>query len=212
MPSYLVKTPAVFRWLFPACVWKIPNSENKIFLTFDDGPNPVITEKILSILANYDVPATFFCIGKQAQKHPKLFSQLLNSKHDIGNHSQTHKNGWKTPNKEYLNDVDMCSKVFTSSLFRPPYGKITPKQVKKLMPHFNIIMWDIIGADFDENVDSLKIQKNIIENTESGSIIVLHDNPKFADKMIEALPSIIIALKEKGYVFSSINDALHHRQ
>ena len=208
MPNYLIKTPALFRWLYPSCVWRIPNSENKIFLTFDDGPNPVITEKILAILTKYDVPATFFCIGKQAQKHPKLFSQLLKSKHDVGNHSQTHKNGWKTPNKEYLNDVDMCSKVFTSSLFRPPYGKITPKQVKKLMPHFKIIMWDVIGADFDETVGSLKIKKNIIENTESGSIIVLHDNPKFAEKMLEVLPSVITKLKEKGFVFSSINKAL----
>ena len=213
MNAYLVKTPALFRWLYPSCVWRIPNKENKVFLTFDDGPNPIITEKILAVLEKHDVPATFFCIGKQVKKHPELFSLLAKSnRHTVGNHSQNHKNGWQTSTIQYINDIDECSKVFTSSLFRPPYGKITPKQVGRLKSRYKIIMWEVLGGDFDYSVNSSTIKKNIIKNTRSGSIIVLHDNPKFTDKLLEVLPSIITTLKEKGFVFSSINDALLGQQ
>ena len=210
MPFYLVKTPALFRWFFPSCVWRIPNKQNKIFLTFDDGPNPTFTRKILAILKAHDISATFFCIGRQAQKHPELLNEILASGHTIGNHSQTHKNGWKTTTVDYVNEVTDCARIFTSSLFRPPYGKITPKQVRKLKRNYKIIMWDVLGADFDFRVDAKKIETNITKNTQSGSIIVLHDNPKFAAKMLEALPLIITNLKEKGYVFSSIDATLLH--
>ena len=205
MPAYLVKTPALFRWLFPACTWRIPNKENKIYLTFDDGPNPELTKKILAVLKKHDVPATFFCIGGQAEKHPELLTDILADNHTLGNHSQSHMNGWQTPTKAYVNDVKICSKFVVSSLFRPPYGKITPKQVRLLKSTYKIIMWDVIGGDFDLSIDSLTIEKNIVENTKSGSIIVLHDNPKFANNMLAALPSIIVTLKEKGFIFSSIN-------
>ena len=77
---------------------------------------------------------------------------------------------------------------------------------------YKIIMWEVLGGDFDYSVNSSTIKKNIIKNTRSGSIIVLHDNPKFTDKLLEVLPSIITTLKEKGFVFSSINDALLGQQ
>ena len=209
MRFYLVKTPALFRWLFPSCIWRIPNEENKIFLTFDDGPNPVFTKKIISVLKKHRVPATFFCIGRQVKKHPELFDELSKN-YPVGNHTLTHVNGWKESTSNYANEVEQCQSVFTSSLFRPPYGKIKFSQINKLKSNFKIIMWDVLGADFDASISPERIEKNILKNTESGSIIVLHDNPNFAEKMLSVLPSIIEKLKKKGFVFSSITPSLFH--
>ena len=209
MRFYLVKTPALFRWLFPSCIWRIPNEENKIFLTFDDGPNPVFTKKIISVLKKHRVPATFFCIGRQVKKHPELFDELSKN-YPVGNHTLTHVNGWKESTSNYANEVEQCQSVFTSSLFRPPYGRIKFSQINKLKSNFKIIMWDVLGADFDASISPERIEKNILKNTESGSIIVLHDNPNFAEKMLSVLPSIIEKLKKKGFVFSSITPSLFH--
>ena len=209
MRFYLVKTPTLFRWLFPSCIWRIPNEENKIFLTFDDGPNPVFTKKIISVLKKHRVPATFFCIGRQVKKHPELFDELSKN-YPVGNHTLTHVNGWKESTSNYANEVEQCQSVFTSSLFRPPYGKIKFSQINKLKSNFKIIMWDVLGADFDASISPERIEKNILKNTESGSIIVLHDNPNFAEKMLSVLPSIIEKLKKKGFVFSSITPSLFH--
>ena len=209
MRFYLVKTPTLFRWLFPSCIWRIPNEENKIFLTFDDGPNPVFTKKIISVLKKHRVPATFFCIGRQVKKHPEIFDELSKN-YPVGNHTLTHVNGWKESTSNYANEVEQCQSVFTSSLFRPPYGKIKFSQINKLKSNFKIIMWDVLGADFDASISPERIEKNILKNTESGSIIVLHDNPNFAEKMLSVLPSIIEKLKKKGFVFSSITPSLFH--
>ena len=131
MRFYLVKTPALFRWLFPSCIWRIPNEENKIFLTFDDGPNPVFTKKIIAVLKKHRVPATFFCIGRQAKKHPELFDELSKN-YPVGNHTLTHVNGWRESTLNYVNEVEQCQSIFTSSLFRPPYGRIKFSQINKL--------------------------------------------------------------------------------
>ena len=207
MRVYLVKTPLLFRLLYPSCVWKIPNAKNEIFLTFDDGPNPEFTERILSVLASKNILATFFCVGNQIEKHPQLFKKIITAGHSVGNHSHSHKNGWTTNNTEYINDVKSCAKHINSNLYRPPYGKISSKQLRALKKKYHIIMWDVIGGDFDLKVTSEKIKQNVLKNTQSGSIIVLHDNPKFAAKMLSALPQIIDALILKGFRFSTINDA-----
>ena len=207
MRAYLVKSPTLFRLLYPSCIWKIPNANNEIFLTFDDGPNPEYTERILSVLAEKKVLATFFCIGNQVESHPQLFKKIIAAGHSLGNHSQTHKNGWRTTNTEYINDVKSCAEQINSKLFRPPYGKISSKQLKTLKDKYHVIMWDVIGGDFDFNLKAEDIKHNILKNTQSGSIIVLHDNPKFAAKMLAVLPQIIDELILKGFRFSAINDA-----
>ena len=155
------------------------------------------------------MPATFFCIGRQVKKHPELFDELSKN-YPVGNHTLTHVNGWKESTSNYANEVEQCQSVFTSSLFRPPYGKIKFSQINKLKSNFKIIMWDVLGADFDASISPERIEKNILKNTESGSIIVLHDNPNFAEKMLSVLPSIIEKLKKKGFVFSSITPSLFH--
>ena len=212
MRAYLVKTPSFFRLLYPSCVWKIPNAKNEIFLTFDDGPSPEFTERILDVLASKNILATFFCVGKQVEKHSQLFKNIIAAGHSVANHSHSHQNGWTTNNIAYINDVKSCAKLINSNLYRPPYGKISSKQLKVLKKKYHIIMWDVIGGDFDLKATAEKIKQNVLKNTQSGSIIVLHDNPKFAEKMLSVLPQIIDSLLLSGFRFSLINDALLRQQ
>lgn len=189
------------------------NTERKIYLTFDDGPTPQVTEWTLDILKKENIKATFFCIGKNIENHPDIFQKVINDGHAIGNHTFNHHNGWKTKTKEYLENVEKCestiqnngSKKQKTKLFRPPYGKITAKQSAKLRKAgYRIIMWDILTADFDTMISPEKCLKNAIQKVESGSIIVFHDSLKAKTNLEYVLPKAIKFLKEKGFVFDSI--------
>lgn len=182
-------------------VWFLPNSENKIFLTFDDGPVDIITPKCLDILQEFEVKATFFCVGGNISKHPKIFERLKKEGHQIGHHSYNHINGWKTNNEDYYQNVEQCADLVGTSLFRPPYGKIKRSQLKTLKNSYRIIMWDVLSADFDTKVSAEQCVQNVVNNTVSGSIIVMHDNEKCGKKMLESLPTILKELKKKGFEF-----------
>ena len=127
------------------------SDEKVVYLTFDDGPTPEITSWVLDELKKYNAKATFFCIGKNVEQHPDLFNHILAQEHAIGNHTYNHLNGWETKSFPYLKDVVKCSKVFQSTLFRPPYGKLTRFQAKAILSDYTIIMWDVLSADFDKN-------------------------------------------------------------
>lgn len=201
---YLVKTPGIVKPLYRDFVWSLPNSENKVYLTFDDGPTPEVTDATLSILKEYDARATFFLIGKNVEANPDYLSKYDDLGHTIGNHSFSHKNGWQTNNDEYLEDIQACESTFASKLMRPPYGKIKRDQAAVLKQSYRLIMWDVLSGDFDPRVNTERCVENVVKNTESGSIIVFHDSKKAANTMLTALPEILSQLKSKGYTFDSI--------
>ncbi len=203
---FLAKTPLFLPYLYPSCIWKIPNPEKKVFLSFDDGPTPNVTDKTLSILKAEDVVATFFCVGEQIDKNPILFKKIEQDGHAIGNHTYDHVNGWKTKKNSYLNNIQKCQSLTKTNLFRPPYGKIRNSQLKKVKQDYKVIMWDVAGGDFVPHFSAEDVLKNVVRNTESGSIIVLHDNIKFGEKMLSALPEIIKQLKEKGFLFCALSN------
>lgn len=201
---YWIKTPIIVKKIFRNQVWDIPSNKNSIYLTFDDGPTPGLTDKILSILSKYNAKATFFCVGKNVKKYPDLYNQIVSSGNSFGNHSMTHPMGWGKSKKMYLKNVEEAEKLINSNLFRPPYGKINFKSNKALQKKYKIIMWDVVGGDFDKNCSETQLIKNITENAEIGSIIVLHDNVKVKDKMLTALPQIIEKLQSRGFILKAI--------
>lgn len=209
MNLYWIKTPQIIKRLFSNQVWDIPNKENKIYLTFDDGPTPEITEWVLGILKENNIKATFFCIGNNIQKHPEIFNKVINEGHGIGNHTFNHKNGWKTTTADYIENVELCEKQLLnlkSKVFRPPYGKIKPLQSKKSRKlGYKIIMWDILTADFDAKISKEKCLENATQKVTSGSIIVFHDSIKAFRNLEYALPKTIQILKERGFVFDVIS-------
>ncbi|TRX38605.1 polysaccharide deacetylase family protein [Flavobacterium sp. ZT3R18] len=108
MNFYWIKTNSLIKRIFSNYIWDIPNMENKIYLTFDDGPTPEITEWVLEVLKEHQIKATFFCIGKNIQKHPAIFNKIIDNGHAIGNHTFNHLNGWRTLTGEYLENIDLC--------------------------------------------------------------------------------------------------------
>lgn len=206
MNLYWTKTPQIIKRLFSNQVWDIPNTENKIYLTFDDGPTPEITEWVLSVLKENNIKATFFCIGNNIEKHPEIFHKVISEGHCVGNHTFDHKNGWKTTTVDYIENIELCEKqILKSKIFRPPYGKIKSSQSKKLRKQgYKIIMWDILSADFDQTISKEKCLENATQKVTSGSIIVFHDSVKAFANLEYTLPKTIQILKEKGFVFDVI--------
>lgn len=204
---YLVKTPKWVSKLFYGRVWEMPESQKAIYLTFDDGPHPLITPFVLEELDKYDAKATFFCIGKNAVEHPGIFKKILDHGHAVGNHTHNHLNGWKTNNKHYLENIMEARKYIDSSLFRPPYGRITLTQRKLLMQQhdsFKIIMWSVLSGDFDERISPEKCFKNVLDNTKIGSVIVFHDSEKAYERLRYTLPAVLKYFSGQGFKFEKI--------
>jgi peptidoglycan/xylan/chitin deacetylase (PgdA/CDA1 family) len=204
---YLVKSPLLLKWYYPSLVWNKSRSEKAIYLTFDDGPIPVVTDFVLNTLKNFGCKATFFCIGDNIIKYPDIFEQVKNDGHAIGNHTYNHLKGWKTDDDAYIRNIQDCQELTGTSLFRPPYGRIKKSQIKALKsinPQLQIVMWDVLSGDFDTELAPEKCLENVIRNTQNGSVIVFHDSVKAFDRLYFALPAAIEYLLKKGYHFHTL--------
>ena len=200
---YLIKTPFWLRAIYPNCTWKIPSKDKVIYISFDDGPHPEATPFVLEQLKKYNAKATFFCIGNNVLKHPNIYESILKDGHSVGNHTYDHLNGWKTATENYLHNIQDAASLIETNLFRPPYGRITKKQIKALknsssLPN-EIIMWDVLSGDFDLQLNGEDCARNVIENTKPGSIIVFHDSQKAWDRMSIALPLVLAYFSNLGY-------------
>jgi peptidoglycan-N-acetylglucosamine deacetylase len=206
------KTYKIIQLLFPKYTWKLINGEKKIYLTFDDGPIPEVTEWVLDILKQENIKATFFCIGDNIKKHPEIFKRIISENHTIGNHTFNHLNGWKKTSTEYIENIQLCEEEILKhtnlkpKLFRPPYGKIKKAQTSLLQKiGYKTIMWDVLSYDFDINLNPEECLSKILKNTENGSIIVFHDSIKATKNLKIVLPKAIQLLKKEGFIFDKIN-------
>jgi peptidoglycan/xylan/chitin deacetylase (PgdA/CDA1 family) len=201
---YFVRTPYIVKKLFPAIIWNLPNNENKIYLTFDDGPHPEITPWVLTQLKKFNAKATFFCLGKNVEKHPEIVQQIVKEGHTIGNHGYAHLNGWNTNNDIYLNDYLKCQEILAQSginthkLFRPAYGKIKLSQIRNITNHTSIINWSVMPGDFDQSISSDQCYKNLVKHVKAGDIVVLHDNEKSWKHLEYCLPKWLEFIYNKG--------------
>jgi peptidoglycan/xylan/chitin deacetylase (PgdA/CDA1 family) len=212
MHKYLLKIPWWLRKMYPAYTWRVPVTDNSVFLTFDDGPHPKITPWVLRQLALYGAKATFFCIGRNVETHPEIYKQILAEGHTVGNHTYTHLNGWRTPIKEYLEDVKKGSELTGSLLFRPPYGRIKKRQAKEILQASaaigctKIVMWDVLSADFDSAISPEACAEIVLKRVEPGSVIVFHDSEKAFKNLEYALPVVLDKLSKGGYLFKRLED------
>ena len=201
---YFVRTPGIIQSLFAGLIWKIANSK-KVYLTFDDGPIPEATPWVLDVLKEKGIKATFFCVGDNVLKYPEIYKRILDEGHSVGNHTFNHLNAWKTDKIEYSNNVEKAADLIQSSLFRPPYGKLSPGVVKRLKERYDIIMWDVLSGDFDTSLAPEDCLKNVKANAKEGSIIVFHDSIKAIDTLKFVLPRVISFFEEKGIQMDKIS-------
>ncbi|TDQ28522.1 polysaccharide deacetylase family protein [Tenacibaculum caenipelagi] len=208
MRFYFIKTPRILKQLLSKYTWSFFSDKKEIYLTFDDGPIPEVTEFVLEQLQQFNAKATFFCIGDNIQKHPSIFSRIVNEGHSVGNHTFNHLNGWKSSNTTYYENIDKCESLLSNQktkLFRPPYGKIKNSQAKQLIVKgYKIIMWDVLSADFDKSISKENCLQNVLRNTQNGSIVVFHDSIKASDKLYYTLPILLQEFSGRGYEFKVI--------
>lgn len=205
---YFVKTPQFIQKLFPNFTWSVPTLKKELYLTFDDGPSAEMTPWILNQLAQYNAKATFFCVGQEIEQHPEMLQAILDAGHVVGNHTYSHPNGWGANHVGYYHDVRKCAELVKTDLFRPPYGRLMPKQVQFLERHYQIVMWDVMSGDFDEKVDGAACYQNVVDNAKEGSIVVFHDNEKSKETLKYALPKVLEHFANQGFVFKDVNAAL----
>lgn len=199
------KAPYLVKKYYSKLIWQLPTEEKTIHLTFDDGPTPGVTGKVLDMLKDNSAKATFFCVGNNVLKYPELFQRIKSEGHAVGNHSMSHTNGWKVSDEVYIDDVMNCQKLIQTSLFRPPYGKIRRAQASLLLPYFKIVMWSLLTRDYDPKVTKEKCLELAISGLNPGSILVFHDSEKAEEKMLFALNGLLNKMNKKGFVSKKIN-------
>lgn len=207
--SYLVKTPRILHYAFPQALWRVPAKEKKVYLTFDDGPHPEITPFVLDKLSAASAKATFFCIGNNVHRYPQVFEQIIAAGHAVGNHTFHHVNGWKVSTAAYMEDIRRATELIPSSLFRPPYGRITFAQLKGLrisFPSMQCVMWDVLSADFDPRVSAEQCVRNVTRGVKAGSLVVFHDSEKAFPRLKGSLVAVLNKLKENGYELCSLKN------
>jgi peptidoglycan-N-acetylglucosamine deacetylase len=207
------RTPFFLPLLYPELYWRIPTNDKRLFLTFDDGPVPGPTEFVLDTLGRYSLKATFFCIGDNIKKNPNLFTRLLKDGHAAGNHTYHHLSGWKTCCRHYLEDIALCDSALDSTsnafrkqgkhFFRPPYGRITRKQISSLRGRA-IIMWDVLSVDYNRRLSAESCLRNTVRAIRPGSIVVFHDSYKAEKNLTYVLPRMIESCMGLGYSFRPI--------
>ena len=198
-----IKPPKILRRLMPDLIWEIEDGEG-VFLTFDDGPTPGVTEWILATLARYDARATFFVLGKNVELYPDLYRRIVDAGHRVGNHTYSHQKGWKMSLERYTEDVDFANDLLHTDLFRPPYALITPAQARLLGQRYKLVMWDVLSRDYSRRISPRACLRNVVPHLEPGAIIVFHDSEKAFRNLRYALPRTLEAIRKKGLACKTI--------
>jgi peptidoglycan-N-acetylglucosamine deacetylase len=211
---FVHKTNFLMRALYPDFLWRIPTKEKEIYLTFDDGPIPEITEFVLEELNKYQAKATFFSIGGNIEKYPKIFQQIVNQRHTIGNHTFNHLRGWNTEDEIYLENFWKCENIIKEqlktqnseprTLFRPPYGRIKRNQYNEIIKTHEIVMWDVLTGDYDQTLSKERVLAKSLQHIEQGSIVLFHDSIKASKNLMYALPRVLEHFSEQGFHFKSL--------
>lgn len=201
----LIERPhKLFRLFYKGAIWRLNTDEKVIYLTFDDGPTPEVTTKVLDILDAYNIKASFFCIGQNVINYPEIYQLLIAKGHTVGNHTHSHLKGFEVSNEEYFANVKEASKYIHSQYFRPPYGRIKRSQLRALQKNYTVVLWDLITRDYNANLSNEYILRNIKRLKRNGSIVVFHDSRKAEKRLLAVLPEAIKYWIQQGYTFKKL--------
>ena len=145
-----------------------------------------------------EVVTEFFVLGKNAEQYPDLYQRILDEGHKIGNHTYSHQKGWGMSLERYIEDVDLAAGLLQTELFRPPYARVTPSQMRAVGQRYKIIMWNILSRDYSPTVSPTECAKGVLKHIAPGAIIAFHDSDKSFRNMSYALPRVLERAKELG--------------
>lgn len=194
----LFRPPKFIKRLYPDLIWELEPQDNLLYLTFDDGPTPEVTPWVLDMLDSYGAKATFFCIAKNVEMYPDIYGEILRRGHSVGNHSYSHVKGWGMSAGDYMNDVDMAAGLVRSDLYRPPYARVTPAQLRMLTERYKVVMWSVISRDYNRRLGGKACAENVLPYLAPGVIVVFHDSRKCEANMKFALPIVLERMRELG--------------
>lgn len=192
-----ITPPKFIRKMLPDLVWQIEDDRG-VYLTFDDGPTPGITEWILGMLRRHNAKATFFVLGKNAERYPDLYAKILAEGHSVGNHTYSHQKGYLMSLERYMEDIDLASYTVQSNLFRPPYARVTPSQLRAIAKRYKIVMWSVISRDYNRKISRERCLQEVVPHIKAGAIILFHDSEKSFANMSYALPKTLERIDELG--------------
>lgn len=200
-PDIFYQMPDWIQRLYKGVEWRGDTSRKVVYLTFDDGPFPEVTPKVLEILKKYDALATFFMVGENALKYPELTAAVSRNGHRIGNHTQNHIKGTMVTTGVYMYNVGRADwSLGSCRLFRPPYGRLRRHQRKALLDlKYRIILWDVLTHDYDPAYTPEMMLNIVKKYTRNGSIINFHDSLKSNERMLTVLPQVLEFLQSEGY-------------
>lgn len=193
------------------------NNSKEIAITFDDGPHPKETAKILDILKKYNAKATFFVVGKHVKWYPDSVIRASKEGHEIGNHTFTHPDISTLSEEQLKSEIKNCEDIILEKtgkkpvLFRPPFGNYNEESLSKLSEDlgYTVVLWSGIDVKDWKNPSSKEISDKIINNVKSGDIVLLHDYG--TNSTVEALDTILASLTEKGYKFVTVSELLEDK-
>lgn len=203
--SMLIEQPtSILGKIFKRGLFRKDPAEHAVYLTFDDGPIPIVTPWVLDLLDKYDIKATFFVVGDNVKKYPDIFEQVVKRGHKIGNHTFNHVHGLKMRSADYTTNVDKCNTLFKTNLFRPPHGVLRPWEMDYLAESYQIVFWDVVTRDYSKRINADRVFKIVKKYTRNGSIIVFHDSLRSRDRLYNSLARSIEWLISQGYEFRTL--------
>jgi len=199
----LIQPKSILKKIYPKATWNLNRTEKTIYLTFDDGPIPELTEWVLAELLKFKAQATFFCVGANILKYPDIFEKIKNDGHRAANHTMNHIKGFKHNVSDYLKEVEDCKALIANNLFRPPYGQLKRSQYKALIEkNYRIILWDVISYDYEAIAPEYCL-RTVLGNTRNGSVVLFHDNLKAEKNLKYTLPLFLQHFDNLGYEFKA---------
>jgi len=209
--KYLYDPPKFIKLIYPNFLWNTKNEE--ILLTFDDGPNPETTDKLLEFLKDNKIKALFFCLGENVKRYPDLCKRIIDNGHTVGNHTFSHKKINEVSKKEIIEEIkktnNLISKKFNYRVnyFRPPHGRIT-LATTKIMDEVKLknVMWSLLTWDYKGNFKTVK--KSITKYLKNNSIVVMHDSNKTKNILMDSVGLLVDEVKKNNYKFGEPENCL----
>jgi peptidoglycan/xylan/chitin deacetylase (PgdA/CDA1 family) len=192
----------------------VATDKKQIALTFDDGPHPTLTPRILEILAKYNVTATFFMVGQNVFNYPEAARAVIEAGHEVGNHTFTHPHIANLNEKPIFDEIGRCEDAleelceYRPHILRTPQGAMTPSLEKCLLEDdYILVLWSLDTRDW-ENKSTAHIVQTVLDRVQPGDIILMHDYIGHNSKTPEALEKIIPILLSQGYEFVTVSALL----